>query len=58
LFCFDLPTPSAPSGTSFVITDPAATVAFDPTVTGATSDVLLPIKLSSPMVVLCLLVPS
>jgi hypothetical protein len=41
-----------------VITDPAATVAFDPTMTGATNAVLLPIKLSSPIDVLCLLEPS
>jgi hypothetical protein len=41
-----------------VITEPAATVAFDPIVTGATSAELLPIKLSSPIDVLCLLVPS
>ena len=56
--CFDLPKPRALSGISFVITEPAATVAFDPTVTGATNEALLPIKLSLPILVLCLFLPS
>jgi hypothetical protein len=51
LSCFALPTPRALSGTSFVITDPAATYAFEPIVTGATNDELVPIKLLSPIFV-------
>jgi hypothetical protein len=56
--CFALPKPRALSGTSLLITDPAATVALVPTVTGATRDELLPIKLLSPIIVLCLSLPS
>jgi hypothetical protein len=53
-----LPTPRASSGTSFVITDPAATYAFDPIVTGATKEELVPMKLLSPILVACLSLPS
>jgi hypothetical protein len=56
--CFDRPTPRAFSGTFFVIVEPAAMVELLPISTGATNEELLPIKLLSPTIVLCLLVPS
>ena len=51
-------TASAPSGTSWVITDPAAVVAPAPTTTGATSIVSLPMKAPAPISVRCLATPS
>jgi len=41
-----------------VITEPAATVATSPITTGATSELLDPMKARSPMVVCDLLTPS
>ena len=56
--CLPLATAKDSSGTSFVITEPAPTYAPLPILTGATNDELVPIKLLSPTVVLCLFVPS
>src|ERR1019366_664889 len=57
-FCFTRLTASTPSGTSCVIVDPAPMVASLPTLTGATSSVLLPTKTPSSMVVLDFFLPS
>ena len=48
----------APSGTSAVMTDPAATSARAPTLTGATSAVFEPMKARAPISVRCLKTPS
>ena len=42
----------------FVIVDPAAMVVLFPIFTGATKEELLPMKLLSPIIVLCLSLPS
>src|ERR1700687_2075262 len=50
--------PRASAGTFSVMTDPSATYAPCPILTGATSATLLPIKTRSPMVVGFLCIPS
>jgi hypothetical protein len=50
--------PSAPGGTSSVITEPAAVYAPSPTVSGATRTVSLPVNTFEPIVVWCLATPS
>src|SRR5207253_8041638 len=50
--------PSAPSGTSSVMTDPAPVYALAPTRTGATKAVSTPVFTSSPITVRCLRRPS
>jgi hypothetical protein len=49
---------SAPSGTSSVTVEPAATIASAPTVTGATSMVFEPMKARAPISVRCFMTPS
>ena len=44
MLCFDLPNAKEFGGTSEVITEPAATYDFLPTLTGATSEEFEPIK--------------
>lgn len=54
LTCLARATASSPSSTLRVTTDPAPIRVFFPSSTGATSAVLLPMKLPSPMTVRCL----
>ena len=56
--CPARPMPSAPGGTSWVMTEPAAVYAPSPISTGATSIVSLPIRTWSPTRVRCLATPS
>src|SRR4029077_18917378 len=51
-------TPSAPSGMSFVMTEPAAVHASSPTLTGATNVTSTALLTRDPIVVRCLLWPS
>jgi hypothetical protein len=56
--CLPRATVSSPAGALRVITDPAPIVAPSPTVTGATSAVLDPMKAPLPIVVVDLFTPS
>src|SRR5439155_19003258 len=52
--CFGRAIPSAPSGTSSVITDPAPVYAPSPTRTGATKELFTPVLARFPISVRCL----
>src|SRR5579863_5239972 len=56
--CRARPKASASFGTSSVMTEPAATIAPSSILTGATSEVLVPMKTPAPISVRCLPMPS